>query len=80
MGSKADRHPVPTKSLFRKAVLGPVFPLTSFPGKCKDSWLFKVDQRSWRAEATVCSERDMPPWRWGRGRVFASLEKEKRKN
>lgn len=48
-------YPVPTKSLFRKAVLGPVFPLTSFPGKCKDSWLFKVDQRSWRAEASVCS-------------------------
>ncbi|XP_010804691.1 collagen alpha-1(I) chain [Bos taurus] len=28
--------------LFRKAVLGPVFPLSSTPGKCKGSWLFKT--------------------------------------
>lgn len=52
VGSEAGRHPVLTRSpyagllLFRKAVLGPLFPLSSIPGKCKDSWLFKVDQRS----------------------------------
>ena len=86
VGNEADRSSVLTRSpcagshLFRKAVLGPVFPLNSTPGKCKGSWVFKVDERSWRAEATVCSDRDLPPWRLGRGRAFASLEKEKRNN
>lgn len=80
-GSKgADRHPVPLSPV-QESRPGACFP--SHPSFCDariadfSRW---IKDHSGQKAFTVYLKRDMPPWRVGRVKVFASLEKEKRKN